>query len=767
MHFLPAVPALRPCLTSYTRVPSTSLLPLPAPRPLSLSLSLQRSYPREAETSGQPGALVPFVLMRPMENMEVSEKKSNSSTSKCPDKGMEDIQHKDEVLSDELETVKIHDDDPDSHNAGEKDLNKQTDQSTGVESNPAEENKAIENVPGEEKEAEPVFDGTEIPELEAKSLSHHSLEIDSEGQGSAWPEKAITFKNFVKEKGTVAVSTVLRRLSGKKDEDEQILPDSQQNNDNPTKGIDRPEESLPETKIKKSLQKIGEWSTWNPLSFIKIGRDAASQTKTEQPEATHVQRPVQEPAMKGRIIVYTRLGCHESNEVRLFMHQKRLRYVEINTDIYPSRKLELEKNTGSPAVPRIFFNDLLIGGLSELKALDETGKLADKTNVLLNEEPSPSAPLPPLPGEDDVSGSGTVDELASVSRKMKESIVLKDRFYKMRRFSNCFLGSEAVDFLSEDQYLEREEAVEFGRKLVRKYFFCHVLEENTFEDGNHPYRFLEHDPVVFSQCYNIPRGINDVKPKPLIDIASRLRYLSFAIFEAYVSENGKHVDYRSIHDSEEFRRYLRIIEELHRVELDDIPREEKLAFFINLYNMMAIHAILACGYPVGALDRRKYVGDFKYVIGGCSYSLSSIQNGILRGNQRPPYNLTRPFGPRDRRSKVSLPYSEPLVHFALVCGTRSGPALECYSPGDIDKELMESARSFLRNGGLIVDTESKVASVNKILKWYSVDFGKSETEVMKHAANYLEPSKSEELLELLAGSHLKVTYQPFDWGLNY
>jgi hypothetical protein len=27
----------------------------------------------------------------------------------------------------------------------------------------------------------------------------------------------------------------------------------------------------------------------------------------------------------------------------------------------------------------------------------------------------------------------------------------------MRRFSNCFLGSEAVDFLSEDQYLERNE----------------------------------------------------------------------------------------------------------------------------------------------------------------------------------------------------------------------------------------------------------------------------------------------------------------------
>lgn len=47
-----------------------------------------------------------------------------------------------------------------------------------------------------------------------------------------------------------------------------------------------------------------------------------------------------------------------------------------------------------------------------------------------------------------------------------------------------------------------------------------------------------------------------------------------------------------------------------------------------------------------------------------------------------------------------------------------------------------------------------------------MDFGKNETEVLKHAANYMETPKSAELLELLANSHLKVTYQPYDWSLN-
>lgn len=547
-------------------------------------------------------------------------------------------------------------------------------------------------------------------DMEAMSgSSSQSIDKDTAEQTSTWPGKAAALKLFVKMKGAVTVTNVLRRLSGGKDDG---LPD-------------------PEDKSSSS-----------------------------------VRNPVEEQAMKGRVILYTRLGCQECKEVRSFLHQKRLKPVEINVDIYPSRKLELEQKTGSSFVPCLYFNNFLVRGLSELKAMEESSKLDEKINDLINEEPSSAAPLPPMPGEDDVSGSGKVDELASVVRKLKESISLGDRFYKMRRFNNCFLGSEAVDLLSQDQCLEREEAIEYGRKLGKNHFFQHVLEENVFEDGNHLYRFLEHDPSISTQCYNMTRGLIEFKPKPIIEIASRLRFLSFAIFEAYVSEDGRHVDYSSINGCEEFTRYLRVIEELQRVNLNGLSREEKLAFFINLYNMMSIHAILAWGHPTGALDRRKYFGDFKYVVGGSFYSLSEIQNGILRGNQRPPYSLSKPFGPRDKRFKVALPYSEPLIHFALVYGTRSGPALRCYSPANIDQELMEAARSFLMTGGVVLDTGTKVVSVNKILQWYSADFGKSEAEVIKHAANYLEPSKSQQLLDLQANNQLKVTYQPYDWGLN-
>lgn len=84
------------------------------------------------------------------------------------------------------------------------------------------------------------------------------------------------------------------------------------------------------------------------------------------------------------------------------------------------------------------------------------------------------------------------------------------------------------------------------------------FSENVFEDGNHLYRFLDDDPIVASQCYNISRGIITVKPKPIAEIASRLRFLSYAMFEAYASEDGRRVDYTSMHGSEEFARFLNL-----------------------------------------------------------------------------------------------------------------------------------------------------------------------------------------------------------------
>lgn len=314
-------------------------------------------------------------------------------------------------------------------NSGRNDLAKEDDiESTHV-------NQKADEIPSEDSILDPVFDGTEVPGMEVnRSTSTRKLEGDQDGPGVV--EKAVALKNFVREKSAVAVSTMLRRLSGKSDDA------SVGNFDDESKDVsDISEVNEPKLVSQKSVEK----SAWNPLNYIKKSSDV---------DVDYTVPPI---AMKGRIILYTKLGCQESKIFRLFLRTKRLRFVEINIDVYPSRKTELEKISGSTSVPKVFFNEILIGGLSELKNLDESGRLDEKIDYLITEAPLFETPSPPFSGEDDNSSSRAVDELALIVRKMKESIAVKDRLYKMRRFTNCFLGSDALDFLSEDQYLETPE----------------------------------------------------------------------------------------------------------------------------------------------------------------------------------------------------------------------------------------------------------------------------------------------------------------------
>jgi glutaredoxin len=334
---------------------------------------------------------------------------------------------------------------------------------------PIDSNQTVTEILEEEKSEDPVFDGTEVPEMEGlRRSSDQSVELDSEAQqGSVINERAAAIRDFVKEKGAIA-STFIRRLSGRKDENDLHVEDDK--NDGSESGNSEKTVSDSEMKPKEAQKKSEERTSWNPLNLIKIGGDNYTSTTGEAGHG-NVPGPLEQPTAKGRIILYTKLGCEDCKMVRLFLYQQRLKYVEINIDIFPSRKLELEKNTGSTTVPKVYFNDLLIGGLTELKKMEDSGILDERTGALFKDEPSSAAPLPPLPGEDDESGCGKMDELATIVRKMRETITPKDRFYKMRRFSNCFPGSEAVDFISEDQYLERDEV---KCLLLTIFYPCHI-----------------------------------------------------------------------------------------------------------------------------------------------------------------------------------------------------------------------------------------------------------------------------------------------------
>ncbi|MEO1133903.1 MAG: DEP domain-containing protein, partial [Cyanobacteria bacterium J06639_1] len=88
-----------------------------------------------------------------------------------------------------------------------------------------------------------------------------------------------------------------------------------------------------------------------------------------------------------------------------------------------------------------------------------------------------------------------LSSLADVERLRRQMLSIDgldigDRRYRMKLYRNCFVGSEAVDWLVRTQGLSRGEAVIVGRRLVRHNSIEHVLGEQDFADDYYFYHFV-------------------------------------------------------------------------------------------------------------------------------------------------------------------------------------------------------------------------------------------------------------------------------------
>ncbi|MGB5636001.1 MAG: DEP domain-containing protein [Waterburya sp.] len=73
--------------------------------------------------------------------------------------------------------------------------------------------------------------------------------------------------------------------------------------------------------------------------------------------------------------------------------------------------------------------------------------------------------------------------------RSERGVEVKTRRYKLKLYQRCFVGNEAVDWISKKTKLSREDAVSLGQKMIDKGIFHHVLDDHQFKDEALFYRF--------------------------------------------------------------------------------------------------------------------------------------------------------------------------------------------------------------------------------------------------------------------------------------
>ncbi len=225
------------------------------------------------------------------------------------------------------------------------------------------------------------------------------------------------------------------------------------------------------------------------------------------------------------------------------------------------------------------------------------------------------------------------------------------------------------------------------------------------------------------------------------------------------------VDYEAIRISGEYKDYKHLTAALREFNLDILrTREEKLAFWINIYNTIVVDGIISLGIKSSVKEVMGFFSRIKYIIGGHRFSPDDIEHGILRANKRHPLRPFRQFGLFDPRKRYSLSKMDPRIHFALVCGSRSCAPIRFYTPDGIDRELEMAAINFINSSEVVVIPEERKLAISKIFKWYEKDFGGIKGVIDFINRYTVDDDKKTFLLE--QSRQLKIDYLYYDWNLN-
>lgn len=192
-----------------------------------------------------------------------------------------------------------------------------------------------------------------------------------------------------------------------------------------------------------------------------------------------------------------------------------------------------------------------------------------------------------------------------------------------------------------------------------------------------------------------------------------------------------------------------VVEAMERRAPSRMARDERFAYWVNLYNAVTLQIVLE-NHPVRSirdipsrtLDPRGLTGPWRtprVVVEGRRLTLDQIEHAILRPQFR-----------------------DPRVHYAVNCASIGCPNLKtsAWRAETLDADLDAAARAFVNHPrGVSVDAGGKV-SASSLYRWFASDFG-GEAGVVAHLRRYASAALSARLTAARG-----ISSYDYDWSLN-
>jgi len=193
------------------------------------------------------------------------------------------------------------------------------------------------------------------------------------------------------------------------------------------------------------------------------------------------------------------------------------------------------------------------------------------------------------------------------------------------------------------------------------------------------------------------------------------------------------INYRALEQNVSFNT---LVEKIENFNHSNLRESEKIAFYINAYNIMVIKGVMS-HYPIASTnDVAGFFTKTKHLVGREEMTLNSLEHDVLFKH-----------------------YHDLRYHFVLVCGAIGCPPLitEAYRPETLDQQLDRQTGKAMSDPGFTkVQTDKNTLAVSQIFKWYVKDFP-SKKAILDFINKHRETPISESY---------KLSYYPYDWSLN-
>lgn len=182
--------------------------------------------------------------------------------------------------------------------------------------------------------------------------------------------------------------------------------------------------------------------------------------------------------------------------------------------------------------------------------------------------------------------------------------------------------------------------------------------------------------------------------------------------------------------------------------------QHELAYWINAYNAFVLRGVVDAFPVASVMEIEEFFKLRRFLSSGDSLSLDELENQIIR-----------PL------------YSDPRVHFALICGAKGCPELQrrAFSGAHLDAHLDAARERFMRQPRHVrIDRDQSVIYLSSILDWFGADFtgwlrasgatpeGR-DLSIVDYLILYLPDDAAG---YLRAHRQVEIVFVDYDWSLN-